>query len=60
MAKEAVIGKREPIGHHGKPLHGHTLVQDATKIICLVPQISMATISDQGTSTKGDYVFPIP
>ena len=26
MAKEVVIGKREPICHHGKPLHGCTPV----------------------------------
>lgn len=58
MTKDAVTIKREPIGHHGKPLHGGTPVQDATKIICPVPQISMATISDKDTRTTGDYAFP--
>jgi len=33
MVKEVVTGKREPIGHHGKPLHGGTPLQDATKIM---------------------------
>lgn len=58
MAKETVIGKREPIGHHGKPLHGGTPVQDATKIMCRVAQRSMVSISDKDTGTIGDYAFP--
>ena len=58
MAKEASTGKREPIGNYGKSLHGGTRVQDANKIICLVPQRTMVTISDKNPSIMRDYAFP--
>ena len=58
MAEETGIGKREPIDHYGKSLYGGILVQDATKVICLVPKRSMAAISDKDPSTTRDYAFP--
>lgn len=58
MVEEAGIGKREPIGHYGKPLYGRTPVQDVTKVICLVPKITMDVISDKHHNTMRDYAFP--
>jgi len=60
MAEEVGTGKREPIGHYGKPLYGGSPVQDATKVICLVPQISMVqfqlkTLPQRGTMPFQDY-----
>lgn len=59
MIEEAGTRKRKPIGDYGKPLHEGTPVKYATKVICIVPQVSMATISDKDNSTTGDYAFPI-
>lgn len=40
MVKEVVTRKREPIGHYGKPLHGGTPMQDATKSYALTSNIN--------------------
>lgn len=57
MVEKVGIGKREIVGHYGKALYGGILVQDANKIICLVPKRSMVAISDKDPSTMRDYVF---
>jgi len=60
MAKEATIGEGEPIGNYGKSLHGGTPMQDASKIICLIPQRTMDVVSDKDPCTKRNYAFPRP
>jgi len=40
MAKKATIGKGRPIGKYGKFIHGGNSMQDASKIICLIPKIN--------------------
>ena len=57
MVEEEGTRTRELIGHYGKSLYGGTPVQDASKIICLVPKITMVAISDKDPSTMRDYAF---
>jgi len=42
MDKKEVIGKGRLIGNYGKSIHGGNSMQDAKKIIFLIPQITMA------------------
>jgi len=57
MVEELVVGKGESIGHHGKPLHGGTLMHDAIQIICIIPQGSMVIVSNEYISTTGAIPF---
>ena len=57
MAKEVITRKGKPIGNYGQFIHGGNPVQDASKVICLIPQGIMATIPDKDPSTKRNYAF---
>lgn len=58
MAKKVATGKGRPIGNYNKFIHGGTSMQDANKVICLIPQRTMAIVSNKNHSTKRNYAFP--
>jgi len=58
MAKKTATGKGREIGNYGKFIHGGNSMQDASKVMCLIPQITMAVVSDKNPSTKRNYAFP--
>ncbi len=58
MAKEAATRKGEPIGNYGQFVQVGNLVQDASKVLCLVPQGTMVTILDKNPGTKRKYALP--
>lgn len=58
MAKEETIGEGGPIGNYGKSIHGGAPMQDANKIICLIPQRTTTAVSDKNPCTKRNYAFP--
>ena len=57
MTKGRATRKGKPVGNYGKFIHGGNSMQDASKVICLIPQRKMVAISYKNPNTNRDYEF---